>query len=143
MIIEVEQPMFMLNKNNPEIVSYKTESGDNWRAIIVEEFPYGFPELKQNEILFKYKKRGFIYKETINKKHIYGDIEYEYTTIGANILIAIYYRGDGDPVYNINKFISDKNITNKKCCEFVDINMDNPWVRLIIIGDNCKYIFTK
>lgn len=143
MIIEVEQPTFMLNKNNPEIVSYKTEFGYNWQAITVEMFPHGFPELNENEILFKYKNRGFIYKQMINKKYIHGDIEYEYTVIGNNILVGIYYSGDGDPVSNIDKFISDKNIINKNHCEFVDINMDNPWVRFIVIGDNCKYIFTK
>jgi len=62
MIIEVKRPTFLLDKNNPTKVSYINEKGDNWKAIIVQTYPHGFPELKENEILYKYKNRGYIGK---------------------------------------------------------------------------------
>jgi len=61
MIIEVEQPVFLLDKNNPMIVSYKNEEGDNWQSIIVSTYLNGFPTLNQGDILYKYKdNRGYV-----------------------------------------------------------------------------------
>jgi hypothetical protein len=65
MIIEVEQPTFLLDKNNPMNVSYKNEEGDNWKSIMVSTYLHGFPPLKEGDILYKYKdNRGYIYKVT-------------------------------------------------------------------------------
>lgn len=76
----------------------------------------------------------------LNKKYTEGDIEYEYTKLGSNTLMGISYRGDTDPVLKINKFIENK-VSNKKYTEFIDENMDNPWVRIIVIGDESKFLF--
>ena len=65
MIIEVEQPTFLLDKNNPMNVSYSNEEGDNWKSIIVGTYLHGFPPLKEGDILYKYKdNRGYVYKIT-------------------------------------------------------------------------------
>ena len=143
MIIEVEQPAFLLDKNNPTKVSYNNEEGDNWKSIIVQTYLHGFPELKEDEILFKYKNRGYIGKSyEFNKKYTDGDIEYEYTKLGSNTLLCIYYRGDNDPVRKIDSFIKNK-ISTQDYTEYVDMNMDNPWARIIVIGDEAKFLFTK
>jgi hypothetical protein len=143
MIIEVEQPAFLLDKNNPTKVSYNNEEGDNWKSIIVQTHLHGFPELKEDEILYKYKNRGYIGKfYEFNKKYTDDDIEYEYTKLGSNILLGIYYRGDNDPVRKIDSFIRNK-ISTQNYTEYVDMNMDNPWVRIIVMGDEAKFLFTK
>ena len=61
---------------------------------------------------------------------------------GSNILIGIYYRGDNDPVRGIDDFMS-KELSDKKYTEYVDMNMDNPWVRIIVIGDESKFLFSR
>jgi hypothetical protein len=78
----------------------------------------------------------------MNKKYTEGDIEYEYTKLGSNTLMGIYYRGDNDVVREIDKFIRSK-VSTENYTEYVDINMDNPWVRIIVIGDESKFLFTK
>jgi hypothetical protein len=78
----------------------------------------------------------------MNKKYTEGDIEYEYTKLGSNTLMGIYYRGDNDVVREIDKFIRSK-VSTENYTEYVDINMDNPWVRIIVIGGESKFLFTK
>jgi hypothetical protein len=78
----------------------------------------------------------------MNKKYTEGDIEYEYTKLGSNTLMGIYYRGDNDVVREIDKFIRSK-VSTENYTEYGDINMDNPWVRIIVIGDESKFLFTK
>jgi hypothetical protein len=143
MIIEVEQPAFLLDKNNPTKISYNNEDGDNWKSIIVQTYLHGFPPLKEDEILYKYKDRGYIGKYyEFNKKYTEGDIEYEYTKLGKNTLLGIYYRGDNDPVRKIDKFIRSK-VSTENYTEYVDMNMDNPWVRIIVIGSESKFLFSN
>jgi hypothetical protein len=44
------------------------------------------------------------------------------------------YRGDGDPVRKLDDKIRE--YTNgEKYCEFIDMNMDNPWTRIIVFGE--------
>jgi hypothetical protein len=76
----------------------------------------------------------------LNKKYTEGNIEYEYTKLGSNTLMGISYRGDNDPVIKIDEFIRNK-ISNKDYTEFIDTNMDNPFVRIIVIGDESKFLF--
>jgi hypothetical protein len=143
MIIEVEQPTFLLDKNNPMNVSYKNEEGDNWKSIMVSTYLNGFPPLKEGDILYKYKNRGYIQNcPVLNKRYTEGDIEYEYTKLGSNILMGVYYRGEGDPVWEMDEFVKNK-ISNNHYTEYIDMNMDNPWVRIIIIGDESKFLFSK
>jgi hypothetical protein len=142
MIIEVEQPAFLLDKNNPTNISYNNEDGDNWKSIIVQTYLHGFPPIKEDEILYKYKNRGYIGKSyEFNKKYTDGDIEYEYSKLGKNTLLGIYYRGDNDPVRKIDKFIRSK-VSTENYTEYVDMNMDNPWVRIIVIGSESKFLFS-
>ena len=58
------------------------------------------------------------------------------------IIIGIYYRVDNDPVRVIDEFMS-KELSDKKYTEYVDMNMDNPWVRIIVIGDESKFLFSR
>ncbi len=141
--IIVTQPTFLINLDNPTEVSYGPMDG-NWKSIIVQTYLHGFPEIKDDEILYVLtENRGYIRKRYVmNKKYTEGDIEYEYTKLGSNTLMGIYYRGDNDPVRKIDKFIRNQ-ISNKDYTEFVDMNMDNPWVRIIVIGDESKFLFTK
>jgi hypothetical protein len=83
--IQVTQPTFLINLDNPTEVSYVPMEG-NWKSIIVETYPYGFPKIKDNEILYVFKKdRGYVGKYyELNKKYTEGDIEYEYTKLGSN-----------------------------------------------------------
>jgi hypothetical protein len=144
--IQVTQPTFLINLDNPKEVSYVPMDG-NWKSIIVQTYPYGFPKIKDNEILYVFKEdkeyRGYVGKHyELNKKYTEGDIEYEYTKLGSNTLVGIYYRGDADPVRELDEFMKNK-ISNKSYTEYVDMNMDNPWVRIIVIGDESKFLFTK
>jgi hypothetical protein len=141
--IQVTRPTFLINLDNPTEVSYEPMDG-NWKSIMVQTYLHGFPEIKDDEILYVLtENRGYIRKHYVmNKKYTEGDIEYEYTKLGSNTLMGIYYRGDNDPVRKIDKFIRNQ-ISNKDYTEFVDMNMDNPWVRIIVIGDESKFLFTK
>jgi hypothetical protein len=141
--IQVTQPTFLINLDNPTEGSYVPMEG-NWKSMVVETYQHGFPEIKDDEILYVYKEnRGYFGKHyELNKKYTEGDIEYEYTKLGSNTLMGIYYRGDGDPVRKMDEFMRDK-FSNKYYTEYVDINMDNPWVRIIVIGDESKFLFTK
>jgi hypothetical protein len=141
--IQVTQPTFLINLDNPTEVSYVPMEG-NWKSIIVQTYPYGFPKIKDDEILYTFtENRGYIGKHyELNKKYTEGDIEYEYTKLGSNTLIGISYRGEGDPVMEMDEFMKNK-ISNKYYTEYVDMNMDNPWVRIIVIGDESKFLFTK
>jgi len=141
--IQVTQPTFLINLDNPTEVSYEPMDG-NWKSIIVQTYLYGFPEIKDDEILYALtENRGCIRKRYVmNKKYIEGDIEYEYTKLGSNTLMGIYYRGDNDTVREIDKFIRSK-VSTENYTEYVDMNMDNPWVRIIVIGGESKFLFTK
>ena len=142
MIIEVEQPAFLLDKKNPTNISYNNEDGDNWKPIIVQTYLHGFPPIKEDEILYKYKDRGYIVKSyEFNNKYTEGDIEYEYTKLGKNTLLGIYYRGDNEPVRKIDEFIRSK-VSIENYTEYVDMNMDNPWVRIIVMGSESKFLFS-
>lgn len=63
MIIEVKQPMFIFDINNPANVFYQyNEINDNCKHIIVQTFAQGFPKIEKNQILYKYNNnRGYIY----------------------------------------------------------------------------------
>ena len=139
--IQVTQPTFLINLDNPTEVSYVPMEG-NWKSIIVETYLHGFPEIKDDEILYVYKEnRGYIGKHyELNKKYTEGEIEYEYTKLGTNILMGISYRGENDPVRGIDDFMTKK-LSDKKYTEYVDMSMDNPWVRIIVIGDESKFLF--
>lgn len=65
-IIEITQPVFQINLDNPREFSYNPEDGDeNWKPIIVETYNEGLPQPKNNQILFKYKEnRGYLYEQT-------------------------------------------------------------------------------
>ena len=64
--------------------------------------------------------KDVIYQETINNK----------------VKVGIFvYTGAGDPVYHLDKAI-DNYVRYENYNEFIDANMDNPWVRVIIQGLN-------
>jgi hypothetical protein len=65
-IIEITRPVFLINLDNPRELTYTAEdSGENWKTIIVQNYTFGFPELKENQILFKYtENRGYIHEQT-------------------------------------------------------------------------------
>ena len=45
-------------------------------------------------------------------------------------IVVLEYRGEGDPVYHLDQ--ARQQFLNKNYKEFVDINMDNPWIRILI-----------
>ncbi len=146
--IQITQPTFLINLDNPTEVSYVPMEG-NWKSIIVETYQHGFPEIKDDEILYVYREyiglppnmgcRGYIGKHyELNKKYTEDEIEYEYTKLGTNILMGISYRGDNDPVRGIGVFMTKK-LLGKKYTEYIDMN--NPWARIIVIGDESKFLF--
>jgi hypothetical protein len=139
--IQVNQPTFLINLDNPTEVSYVPMDG-NWKTITVQTYQHGFPEIKDDEMLYYFtENRGYIGRHyALNKKYTEGNIEYEYTKLGSNTLIGISYRGDNDPVIKIDEFIRNK-ISKKDYTEFIDTNMDNPFVRIIVIGDESKFLF--
>ncbi|MEM1000520.1 MAG: hypothetical protein AAGN35_25935 [Bacteroidota bacterium] len=63
---------------------------------------------------------------------LYKEIETEDPNIKIGILI---YQGSGDPVMNLNAAVR-RYVRNENYQEFIDANMDNPWVRVIIKGVN-------
>ncbi len=65
------------------------------------------------------------------------DIIYqEAKTTDAKIKVGVLiYIGAGDPVKHLNEAVS-KYVGHEGYNEFIDANMDNPWVRVIIKGIN-------
>jgi hypothetical protein len=68
-LLIVTQPTFLINLDNPTEVSYVPMDG-NWKSIIVQTYQHGFPELKDDEILYTFtENRGYIGKHyELNKK---------------------------------------------------------------------------
>ena len=69
-----------------------------------------------------------------------GQIKFQESTIdlthGRKGQVAILmYAGDGDPVATLDLAVSEY-VGNVGHNQFVDINMDNPWIRVIISGIN-------
>jgi hypothetical protein len=63
--IQVTQPTFLINLDNPTETSYVPMEG-NWKTITSPTYLNGFPEIKDDEILYIYKNnRGYIYKNNI------------------------------------------------------------------------------
>jgi hypothetical protein len=50
-------------------------------------------------------------------------------------IAVLMYVGDNDPVAKLNWAVSEY-VGNVLHNQFVDINMDNPWVRVIMTGIN-------
>lgn len=60
----------------------------------------------------------------------------EAATANARVKVGILiYKGAGDPVKNLNEAVH-KFVRHEGYNEFIDANMDNPWVRVIIKGIN-------
>lgn len=67
---------------------------------------------------------------------MYEDIIVRYHKISNKSLIAIFtYIGQDDPVSKLNSVVY--NFTNNNSYnEYIDSHLDNPWMRVIIIGIN-------
>ena len=71
--------------------------------------------------------------ETMKMKDIiYQDAETSDNKVRIGILM---YVGSGDPVRLLNEAVS-LYVRDKGYNEFIDANMDNPWIRVIIKGIN-------
>jgi hypothetical protein len=77
MIIDVIKPVFLINLDNPKEITYNVNEIGNWKSIIVETYNYGFPNINENEILYKYtENRGYIMKiendqfDSLNEKQL-------------------------------------------------------------------------
>jgi hypothetical protein len=57
------------------------------------------------------------------------------TTNGKVKVGILIYTGSGDPVKNLNEAVN-LYVGHEGYNEFIDANMDNPWVRVIIKGIN-------
>jgi hypothetical protein len=65
-----------------------------------------------------------------------GDITIQESKIDLNFnrtgkIAILMYTGDEDPVETLDRAVSIY-VGNESYHEFIDINMDNPWVRVII-----------
>ena len=69
------------------------------------------------------------------KDIIYQEVETANKKVKIGILL---YKGSGDPVKHLNEAVFHYvgNVGNVGYNEFIDANMDNPWVRVIIKGIN-------
>jgi len=95
--IQVTQPTFLINLDNPTEVSYVPMEG-NWKSIIVETYQHGFPEIQDNEILYVYKEnRGYIKKQVMISddfqigpngayEHVGNDLDIAYQDLLQDIL---------------------------------------------------------
>lgn len=65
------------------------------------------------------------------------DIVYQETkTTDGKVKVGILiYTGAGDPVKHLNEAVRNY-VGHEAYNEFIDANMDNPWVRVIIKGIN-------
>ncbi len=66
------------------------------------------------------------------KDIIYQEAKTGNSKVKVGILL---YTGSGDPVKYLNEAV-DLYVQNEGYNEFIDANMDNPWVRVIIKGIN-------
>jgi len=67
-------------------------------------------------------------------------VKFEESTIslenGGTGKVAVFmYSGQEDPVVKLDQAVSSY-VGYKSHMQFVDINMDNPWIRVVIIGVN-------
>jgi hypothetical protein len=58
--------------------------------------------------------------------------ELKYNDVVRGLIMT--YRGDNDPVAKLNEKVSELT-KGLRYFEFIDMNMDNPWVRVIVFGD--------
>lgn len=95
MIIDITRPTFAIDLDNRCLCDPDKSSHVNSKVITVEEYPNGFPELNEGDILFQYSKnRGYILKNEIIEPEV---------NIGSLIekwLIIGFLDGLDDSVYN-------------------------------------------
>lgn len=67
----------------------------------------------------------------------FPDIDYKIVPFNKKVsLMVVKYIGDGDPVVTIEAFIKDYfKFFMDEYFEYIDMNMDNPWVRIVSIGN--------
>lgn len=71
MIIDITMPVFSIDLDNRGSYSYNSLDFTNSKIIISEEYPLGFPELKDGEILFRYtENRGYILKNELSEPKV-------------------------------------------------------------------------
>lgn len=58
----------------------------------------------------------------------------EFKNDNSKRVSILTYRGEGDPVNKLNEKIREYT-NSEKYWEFVDMNMDNPWTRIIVFGE--------
>lgn len=67
---------------------------------------------------------------------MFEDIIIRHHKINNNISLAVFtYIGQGDPVSNLRDVVRDYT-KGRNYNEFIDSHLDNPWIRVIIIGIN-------
>jgi hypothetical protein len=88
-------------------------------------------ELGDDVIKEIHRLKGIIQDETTEREEI--TVEELKRDIRQRVAI-LTYRGDGDPVSKLDKKVRE--YTNgKEYWEFIDMNMDNPWTRIIVFGE--------
>ncbi len=58
----------------------------------------------------------------------------EFKNGGSSRVVVFRYDGDGDPVVKLEDKIREYTKNEKFFNEFVGVNMDNPWVRVVIFS---------
>ena len=69
-----------------------------------------------------------------------GKVKIQESTIqlenGNKGRVAVFlYGGEGNPTMELNKAVNEY-VGNEPASQFIDINMDNPWVRVVILHMN-------
>lgn len=65
----------------------------------------------------------------------FQESEIELTHKGKGKIAILMYCGEDDPVALLDQAVSTY-VGNKGHNQFIDINMDNPWIRVVIAGIN-------
>lgn len=71
--IFLDMPNFFINLDNPTEISYTIREG-NWKCIQSSTYAHGFPEIKENQILYVYKycDTSFFYRGRMSRGYIHN-----------------------------------------------------------------------
>ena len=129
MIIDITRPTFAIDLDNRCLCDPDKSSHVNSKVITVEEYPNGFPELKDGEILFQYShKRGYILKNDIVKPEVnIGALIEKWLTIG-------FLDGLDESVYDQYSYCYEtaSNILINNDCKNILSNIILPIIRRIL-----------
>lgn len=128
-IIDVLYPVFSIDLDNRGSFSYNSHDFNDSRIVVVSDYPNGFPELKDGDILFRYGKyRGYILKNGTFEPDVNIEALVEkWSTIG-------FLDGLDESVYNQYSYCYEtaSNILINNDCKNILSNIILPIIRRIL-----------